>query len=207
MTTFIPHTSAYTHGAAEGAMHMINTASRVVQAAFAGRDALCGHPIISITSNTVDVHVCYYTRVEHAALDSTLVAQLRAALASALSRPVRLHLVRLTAPYLDAHVLAAYIARELATDTFTRVARRLFGVISPVTSQGMPLPASLVGVKLNLAGRLTAEKTRPRETTQTASLGTLSVSSSTRTQAASHTAVNAKGVYTISVWLCQRASL
>nr|GEV56741.1 hypothetical protein [Tanacetum cinerariifolium] len=209
MSQFLPghysQTTLHTHTSSPQTLRATTAAVQTIDAFFAGRNVLSGQPVLSVGSGSVTVLVPYYTLANQAALGAESLQSLQVTLTRLFNTPVSLRLVRLTAPYLDAHILAAYLSAELATGTFSQVVRRLFTLVSPVSSGTIALPAYLVGLKVRLGGRLTKEKSRPRMTVQTAQLGSLAVSRTTLTHTAAHTAVNLKGTFTIKVWLCQRA--
>jgi hypothetical protein len=166
-------------------------------------DMLCGRPTLT-HGETLTIRVPYYTRVEGAALTTSALMALQSQLSSILGVPVVLHWLRLSQPYLDATVLAEYISDELQGQTFSRVMSMLLGVVSPVepsTIKHLVLPSALVGIKVNLGGRLATEASKPRATRQSITLGSLSPSPTTVNTAGSYTATNDKGSYTVKVWL------
>lgn len=174
---------------------------------------LPGRPRVALAGERITVHVSYFALasggVNGTALTRDDVSTLTAYLSAATGLECSLVLVKLTQPYLDAQVLASYMSHELsAEDKFVTVLAALHATahIAPHgRSNLLPgLPSYIIGVKVALAGRLKSEVSRPRLTDQVAQLGSLMTKPGTNTSVASHTAINAKGTYTVKVWLCQR---
>ncbi len=110
---------------------------------------------------------------------------------------------------MDAHVLAQFISAELQDTPFDRVIKRVFASVAPLKDQnqtaGSSLPSHIVGLKVQLHGRLNTETSRPRQSEQSASMGTLRADRLGMVQSAGFTSVNSKGAYTVKVWLSQAA--
>lgn len=163
------------------------------------------------TTGAMTVHLPYYARTSTAVLTTDFMTALHSELSTAYQLPVNLVFVRLSSPYLDATILAEYLSRELQGQTFNRVMSSLVSVAGPVDnsvsitsfedSQGLRLPASLVGLQVHLAGRLSKEASRPRMTKQSMTLGSLTTDQSHTISLGSFTTQNKKGSYTIKVWM------
>ena len=85
----------------------------------------------------------------------------------------------------------------------------MFASVAPLKAGdaigGSRLPSHIVGLKVQLHGRLTSETSRPRQTEQSATMGSFRADRMGLVHAASHTATNNKGAYTVKVWLSQVA--
>lgn len=196
---YVDHHTTYTTSTS-----MLSTSWGIIKSFTAKFDMLCSRPIL-IHGESITIRVYYYTRVGGSALPTSALIGLQSQLSAALGAPVILQWVRLSQPYMDATVLAEYLSNELQTQSFRRVMGKLIGSVAPVnpsTSKFLPLPSTLVGLKVNLAGRLIAERTKPRITRNSITVGSLSSSSTTMNTSASYTATNYKGSYTVKVWLC-----
>jgi hypothetical protein len=183
--------------------HVQEATWTVLKAYTSQLDMLCGRPSF-IYSEALVVRVPYYTRVGGAALPTAGLIALQSQLSSALDLRVSLQWLRVSQPYLDASILASYLSAELQGQTFNRAVAMLQSVVSVLdrsSCQYIDLASSLVGLKVNLGGRLEAEPSKPRDTRQSATLGSLSPSLSTVNTSASYTASNGKGAYTVKVWL------
>ena len=110
---------------------------------------------------------------------------------------------------MDAHILAHWISDELIEASFDRVIKRVFASVAPLKDLNQPggsqLPSHIVGLKVQLHGRLTTEVSRPRMTEASASMGTFRSDRMGLVQSAGYTATNSKGAYTVKVWLSQAA--
>ena len=203
--------TAYTHDR-QTHTALLNSSRHALEAtrlAFMPLKAIPGRLIVNVGAGSTTAHLPYYTYEANTALSPNLTTSLKTLLSDLYGRPVQLVFIKLTQPYLDADVLAAYLAQELAEYTFASAVRLLFAAASPLRNPLSPsvttLPSSLVGIKVRLAGRLTTEPSRPRSTIKTATLGTLTTNRHTWLQTGAYTSVNLKNTFTVKVWLAQRA--
>lgn len=192
------------------------SAIKLIAYFFSPINALASKPVFSVTANNIIIHVFYYIPVKEQALNNNTVNNLGKALSSIFKRPVELRLVKLHFPYLNSYILAQHIALNMQDYTFIQIVRRIFGSLSPVknveslnnTSIKLPstlLTGSVVGVKVRVSGRLMTERSRPRETVQTAQIGSFAKSNLSLVDTASFTTKNKKGAFTVKVWVSQRA--
>lgn len=166
---------------------------------------LHGKATMQQTANLVVITVPYYSDHVLTASSVNMLGQQLASMAGCL---VELRLVRLLAPFLDADILARFLSRELHSSRFRKVVTTLFnhiGPIKPYTRLPVSYTGAILGVKIRLAGRLLEEPTQPRQTIQTASMGTFASGRLYRLQAGSYTTSNSKGAYTVKVWLNVKA--
>jgi hypothetical protein len=207
-TRFLPtqdQVTAHTYSASH--MRSLVYASRAVDSLLESfsspLEVLTGKATVEQGAGQTVVTVPYFTYSSLEVLSVNAVNALGQQLAVALARPVQLVLVRLLSPTLDASVLAQYLSKELEENTFRKTMLNLFTHIGPVPlSTSCPQPGTLIGVKVRLAGRLLKEASRPRQTIQSASLGSFSASPKHALQSGSYTISNSKGAYTVKVWLC-----
>lgn len=193
------------------------SAIKLIAHFFSPINALASKPVFTVTSNAVIVHVFYYiptTSGREQALNSNTVNNLGEALSSLFERPVELRLVKMHNPYLNSYILAQYIALNTQDYTLVQIVRRIFGSMSPVKESAIstlsnelssaPLGA-VVGIKVRVSGRLMTERSRPRQTVQTAQIGSFSKDNLSLVDSASFTTKNKKGAFTVKVWISQRA--
>ncbi|MCL6384581.1 hypothetical protein EXT61_23650, partial [Pectobacterium parmentieri] len=160
---------------------------------------------------SVIVHVFYYIPDTSKALNNNTVNNLGQTLSSLFRRPVELRLVKLHYPYLNSYILAQYIALNTLDYTLVQIARRIFGSIAPVKNTqsvnvlASDLPSHIVGIKVRVSGRLMTERSRPRQTVQTAQIGSFAKGNLSLVDSASFTTKNKKGAFTVKVWISQRA--
>jgi hypothetical protein len=172
---------------------------------------LITHFFSPINALAVVVHVFYYIPVVNQALNSNTVNNLGASLTTLFGRPVSLRLVKLNYPYMDSYILAQYIAMNTQDYTLVQIVRRIFGSISPVKNTeslnalASELPSHIVGIKVRVSGRLMMERSRPRQTVQTAQVGSFAKDNLALVDNASFTTKNKKGAFTVKVWISQRA--
>lgn len=163
-----------------GSVNMLNatrSAIKLIAHFFSPINALAGKPVFTVTADSVIVHVFYYIPDTSKALNNNTVNNLGQTLSSLFRRPVELRLVKLHYPYLNSYILAQYIALNTLDYTLVQIARRIFGSIAPVKNTqsvnvlASDLPSHIVGIKVRVSGRLMTERSRPRQTVQTAQIG------------------------------------
>lgn len=194
-------------------LNKIRIAIKIINNSFASIKAINGQPSININSNNIIIYLPYYLHNKKnnnnkKLLTPNIIINIQNILINIYNMPVQLEIIKLSHPYLDAYILAKFIADEITNKKFNFVIKHVFRTIIPVKSiKNLNIPAVIVGIKVRLAGRLFAEKTRPRITTQKAEIGSLIVTRITYLHIASYTAANIKGAFTVKVWICQRAFL
>jgi ribosomal protein S3 len=197
-----------------GIVNMLNATRsgiKLIAHFFSPINALAGKPVFTVTADSVIVHVFYYIPDTGKALNNNTVNNLGDALSSLFGRSVELRLVKLHYPYLNSYILAQYIALNTQDYTLVQIVRRIFGSIVPVKNTqsvnvlASDLPSHIVGIKVRVSGRLMTERSRPRQTVQTAQIGSFAKGNLSLVDSASFTTKNKKGAFTIKVWISQRA--
>ena len=176
--------------------------------------ALASKPVFSVSGDKVVINVFYYLASEKA-LNNGSINSLGQVLSKLFKQPVELRFVRLHYPYLDSYILAQYIAINTAKYNFTRIQRAIFGALQfPVLKaselEDTTLPSYITGMKIRISGRLTTQRSVPRQTVQTAQVGSFSSShipsnKSGIISSASFSTKNQKGAFTVKVWISQVA--
>jgi len=177
--------------------------------------ALASKPVFSVSGDKVVINVFYYLASDKA-LNNSSINSLGEVLGKVFKQPVELRLVRLHYPYLNSYILAQYIAINTAKYNFTRIQRAIFGALQFPLLTGSnldsTLPSYITGMKIRISGRLTTQRSVPRQTEQTAQIGSFSSSHIPGTsnlsgviEFASFSTKNQKGAFTIKVWISQVA--
>lgn len=163
-------------------------------------DTLVGKPIISKATGITTVTVPYYTSTP---FNPNVVNGLGLQLSHSLGCLVELRLIHLEAPYLDATILSQWLSAELVDSTFQQAIGLLMTLVGPTTDDS-PV-GSIIGIKVQLAGRLMTEASLPRAVVQSSSLGSFKLMTHQSLQSGSYTVSNLKGAYTVKVWLSVKA--
>ena len=178
--------------------------------------ALASKPVFSVSGDKVVINVFYYL-ADKKGLNNGSINSLGQVLSKLFKQPVELRFVRLHYPYLDSYILAQYIAINTAKYNFTRIQRAIFGALQfPVLKaselEDTTLPSYITGMKIRISGRLTTQRSVPRQTVQTAQVGSFSSShipsnskASGIISSASFSTKNQKGAFTVKVWISQVA--
>lgn len=176
--------------------------------------ALASKPVFSVSGDKVVINVFYYL-ADKKALNNGSINSLGQVLSKLFKQPVELRFVRLHYPYLDSYILAQYIAINTSKYNFTRIQRAIFGALQfPVLKaselEDTTLPSYITGMKIRISGRLTTQRSVPRQTVQTAQVGSFSSShipsnKSGIISSASFSTKNQKGAFTVKVWISQVA--
>ena len=129
------------------------------------------------------------------------------------SKTLEVRLIRLQYPYLDSVILAQYIALNAGKYNFDRMQKNLLNKVpllkssdntsnTEVKSNSESI-AVIAGIKLELAGRLTTQKSIPRKTVENSSTGTFTVSDNTKSNMdiGQYASKNKLGAFTLKVWV------
>lgn len=182
---------------------------------------LAGKPVFTALGNKVVVNVFYFIPFlnKNQALNNSTINSLGEVLSKLYKSPVELRLVRLHYPYLNSYILAQYIAMNTRKYNLKAITNSLFTRVQLSGSDSTPLlPAQILGLKVKISGRLTTQRSVPRQTVQTVQIGSFSSSTvaqsagkSGATQAvgtveyAAYSSKNKKGAFTVKVWISQKA--
>ena len=111
---------------------------------------------------------------------------------------VELRLVQLQYPYLDSSILAQYVAINAGKYNFLRMQKMTFKALRG--AKGL-LPSQLTGVKLELAGRLTTQRSIPRKTVENGHTGSFTVNKQLNSSLdfSQYASKNKLGAFTIKV--------
>lgn len=118
---------------------------------------------------------------------------------------VELRLVQLRTPYLDSTILAQYVAINAGKYNFLRMQKMTFKALRCASTNKGVLPSQLTGVKLELAGRLTTQRSIPRKTVENGHTGSFTVNKQLNSQSCSrldfsqYASKNKLGAFTIKV--------
>lgn len=194
-------------------------ATQIIADYFSKTQVLAGKPVFTVLGNKVVVNVFYFIPVKNQALNNSTINSLGEVLSKLYKSPVELRLVRLHYPYLNSYVLAQYIAMNTRKYNLKAITNSLFTRVQLSGPDSTPLlPAQILGLKVKISGRLTTQRSVPRQTVQTVQIG--SFSSSAIAQAvskpgaghaegvveyAAYTSKNKKGAFTVKVWISQKA--
>lgn len=194
-------------------LNATRTANKLMRHFFSPINALSSKPVFTVTSDTVIIHVFYYMPLAGQTLNNNTVNNLGEVLSGLFGRVVELRLVKLHYPYLNSYILAQHIALNAQNHKLVKILRRLFGYVAPVKNTlslevlASTLPSHIVGLKVRVSGRLITERSRPRQTVQTAQIGSFSKSNLSLVDSACYTSSNKKGAFTVKVWISQRAAI
>lgn len=181
-----------------------NAYNKLVFAFLGQYKALMGKPMYKMvpgtTSNKLVVQVPYF--MPKGALTEAKINALGMAIARLLPEPgaVELRLIRLRYPYLDSAVLGQYLSMNAGKYNFARMQKMIFrkaATIQPnsVITAKDALPTLLTGVKLELAGRLTTQRSIPRKTVENQHKGSFTA----HTSFSQYASKNKLGSYTMKV--------
>jgi hypothetical protein len=204
--------------------NVTRVATRVIEHFFSPIRALASKPTFTMTSSDssssgsnfvgqdgkVIVNVFYYISNKEQALSDSTVNNLGQVLSKLFKRPVELRLVRLHYPYLNSYILAQYIAINSNRYNFTRIQRAIFNALRAVKASSLHdsagsdqvLPSYITGMKIRVSGRLLTQRSVPRQTVQTAQIGSFSGQDNV-IDFGSYTTKNKKGAFTVKVWISQ----
>lgn len=197
-------------------------ATQLLKSYFNPKSVLINDPVFLIsptaTALQVTVQLSYYQSV---LAGNTLVLNVRAtdqinALTNALTQVyesatdkpvyVQLELVRQYRPYMDASILAQYLAINASKHGFNRMINLLLNAVPYLNPDYAFNLSCITGIKVQLSGLLTSQRNRSRKSVYTASAGTFSQTSNNSVTVnnitidyATHTTKSRLGAFTIKV--------
>jgi ribosomal protein S3 len=190
-------------------MSLQRQAISIINAFFAKDKSLVGKPVFSLTPDKVVVQLFYYASGN--TLSNASIATLGNALTRCWGRTVELRLVRINHSALDSSIFAQYLTDNTNKYSFNRILDLLKDSIPTVVSDGSvsdtttaPL-SHITGVKVKLSGRLTTQRSGPRQTVQAGRVGTSAKGSYGTVDYSQHTAKNKLGAFTMKVWISQQS--
>lgn len=190
----------------------------MIMSFFSKYNAIVGKPIFSITTNGLIVQILYYNKTD--IVDNPSIAALGNALTGYWGCSVELRLIRLNHAVLDSSIFAQYLSMNSKTYSFNRlfdllkaslpvvVAKDSVGVSPHGTemnlSQNENHLSYITGVKVALSGRLTTQRSIPRQTTSANRLGLAAKGNFKNNDYNSFTSKNKLGAFTMKVWTSQQ---
>lgn len=173
------------------------TANALIHHFFSSLNVLISRPVIMESTHSTLIYIFYY--MPEKTLNHNTVNNLGEELSYLLKRPVELRLIKQYYPYLNSDILAQYIGINTRQYSLVQILRRLFSAVAPVKNIEnieLKLPSYIIGLKVQVSGRLITERTRPRQTKQEAELGNFSKGT---IDYGWTTIKNKKGVFTVKV--------
>lgn len=184
-------------------MSMQRQAISIIQSFFAKFKALVGKPVFTVNSDKVIVQVFYYAPAE--TISDASINALGNALTRCWGRTVELRIIRLNHAALESSIFAQYLSVNSNKYSFNRIFDMLKGSLPTVVSEGSVdetsvAPTShITGVKIKLSGRLTTQRSSPRQTVQASRLGSAAKGPYGTVDFSQHTAKNKLGAFTMKV--------
>lgn len=164
------------------------TATLMLQSFFNPKGALISTPVFLINQGgkQVTVQLSYYLApknpVNNRAFSNSALKSLINALTHVYQSvtgeavTVQLELVRQHRPYMDASILAQYLAINASKHGFNRMTNVLLNAVPYLNSDYVFNLSCITGVKVQLSGLLTSQRNRSRNSVYTASAGTFHTS-------------------------------
>lgn len=206
LTTLMTTTYLFDKGNRMNAMSMQRQAISIIQSFFAKYSTLVGKPVFTLSPDKVIVQLFYYAPND--AVTNASMAALGNALTRCFGRIVEIRLIRLNHSALDSSIFAQYLTANGGKYAFNRILDMLKGNLPTVVSEGSVdkssksslLPTShITGIKVKLSGRLTTQRSSPRQTVQAGRLGSSAKGSYGTVDYSQHTAKNKLGSFTMKV--------
>jgi hypothetical protein len=179
-----------------------NLLTKRIQSYFAQFKTFVGQPKYTLNRGKVIVQIPYFQADRDIPNSEEKLKTLGGALSLlSLGNAVEIRLVQLRYPYLDSCILGQYLAFNAGKYNFLRMKKRIFKKAKTTnkTDYSNMLPYSLMGVKMELAGRLTTQRSIPRKTVLNAHKGSFNVSNEESLNLSHYTSKNKVGAYTMKV--------
>lgn len=203
-----------------GKLNQMNTmsiqrqANFMIKSFFTKYNAIIGKSLFTVKTNKVIVQVFYY--VVKDTINNTNINTLGNALTRCWDRPVELRLIRLNHAVLDSNIFAQYLSTNSNKYSFSRLFDMLKAslpitvaeesvLFTPTTDKTWNLASHITGIKIKLSGRLTTQRSIPRQTTNGNRLGSSAKGSYGIMDFNQFTSKNKLGAFTMKVWISQQS--
>jgi len=190
-------------------MSMQRQALSIIKSFFAKYNSFVGKPVFTVNADKVIVQLFYYAPTD--TISNVSIAALGDALTRCWGRTVELRLVRLNHSALDSSIFAQYLAANAGKYSFNRILDMVKGTLPTIVSEGSADDSSvepvshITGVKVKTSGRLTTQRSGPRQTVQAGRIGSSAKGHYGTVDYSSHTAKNKLGAFTMKVWISQQS--
>ena len=164
---------------------------------------LIGKPVYKVLPNGyIIVQIPYFSpseKVSSSVLSALGIAITRVCARSRLLTNLELRLIQIKYPYLESSILAQYMARNASKYNFTRMQKRIFRSAKPMKMTSTT--SALTGVRVELSGRLTTQRSIPRKTVESRYTGSFTVNKQLNSSVnlSQYTSKNKLGAYTVKV--------
>lgn len=208
----LPTSYSFNKGLNSGEIGIFNgyrNAMIIITYFFTAIEALSSKAVFTIKNEEIHIKLFYYR--PKGALNNNSINNLGELLSNVLNRGVKLELVKLYYPHLNSHILAKYLRLNTKRYSFNRLKKMLLKKRPLINSTHLPLkyklPTAIVGMKIEISGRLQTERSKPRQTVSMAQLGSINSDNKTfLVDFGSYTSKNAKGAFTVKVSIGQQVS-
>lgn len=184
-------------------MSMQRQALSIIQSFFAKYQSFVGKPVLTVNPDKVIVQLFYYAPTD--TITNASITALGDALTRCWGRTIELRLVRLNHSALDSSIFAQYLTANAGKYSFNRILDMLKGTLPTVVSEGSASDSSttpvshITGVKVKLSGRLTTQRSGPRQTVQAGRIGSSAKGHYGTVDYSQHTSKNKLGAFTMKV--------
>lgn len=184
--------------------------TKIIKYFFSPITVLSSRPVFLFTNEEVVINLFYY-RPKNMALNNNSINNLGELLGKIFKRRVKLEFVKLYYPHLNSNILAEYLRLNTSNKGFRKLKKTFFKkkviIKNPNSSKALnlKLPSHIVGMKIQISGRLVTEPVRPRKTVSKVQVGPIRSDNKTiLVDYGSYTGKNAHGAYTVKVSIRQQ---
>jgi len=169
-------------------------------------NALYNDQIIRVSRDKIAIKLHYHTSIDKkVGFNENQINNLGMLLSKLANKSVELELTNIKYPYIDRKILSKYIRLQTKKWNFNKIKKNLFKSI-PLENDNKNnlIIRHILGLKIEISGRLIKERTIPRKTVSTAHIGTFIQKSKRYTSDnARYTFKNSKGALTVKIWINQ----
>lgn len=198
-------TTTYLFGKANqnNTISMQRQATSIIKSFFNKYNALMGKPVFTVKNNKTVVQVFYFTPKD--IIHNSSINVLGNTLTRCLECEVELRLIHLNKALLDGSILTQYLSLNSNKYSFNRLFDMLKASLPTVVAKDFinenstDIASHINGIKVKLSGRLTTQRSGPRQTVNTNQLGSSVKGQYGATDFSQYTSKNKLGAFTIKV--------
>lgn len=203
----------FNKGSMNGQIGVLNNSRigiKLIKRTFSTMEVLYSEPSLTIKNDNRVIKLFYYR--PEGVLNENIINNLGRLLDILFNKKVKLELIKLSYPFLNREIYAKYLRLNSVRYPFRTLKKSMFkkrGIIemSSLKTESKT-PTEIIGIKVQISGRLETERSRPRKTVSTAHVGsTKSNNASIIEDFGSYTGKNAHGAHTVKVWITEKTHL
>lgn len=164
---------------------------------------LINTPTYKITNDKINIEIIYYS-TSKTVINKQNFLDLNKIISKEVDKEINIIINRIHYPYINSLIFAKYLSHNSNYCNYTKYQDYINSNIKIVKNS---LPASILGIKVTISGRIPTQRVIPRKTIKTIIYGTFKGNHNIIIDYNKFTTSNHLGTFTFKVWICQHIKL